>query len=456
LPRYRFQWGHLPQRLLLALCRDLLGGYEEPGPVATLRVAYGVRPSEEFIRVAWPTLLQEWLRVTKMSRERVVELLRASRRDSPVNSGHDAQMAYLRGLRNAKNLRAVVWTEFVSFGEADMRTAANRRESVNSPASVPAGGRKKRRSNPRTSKSAETSRTPTSPPPTINRTPNVTAQIDNPILNGPYTQPDRYYEIGPQGPTGEIRDGRRPSESFIPIAITKKGKGEGVQEEIDFDLTGERREKNSLINDLRREVEKWRRGGHYDGVTAISRKLLQHWADPARENRVLFCQREAAETAIFLTEVAGRNGVTDWRKRLEPENEAHNSGLPRIALKMATGSGKTIVMAMLIAWQTLNKGQSPRDARFTNRFLIVTPGITIRDRLRVLLPADTGNYYDLRDLIPSDLKGGLEHARIAITNYHAFQLKDAKEVRGVARNTRLLLKGDRRDDPFKESPKAMV
>lgn len=279
--------------------------------------------------------------------------------------------------------------------------------------------------------------------------------IENPILNSPYDQPDRYFEIGPDGPTGEIREGRRPSESFIPIAITKKGKDTG-QAEFDLDTAGERRDRNTLINDLRRDLERWRRGGQYQGVTPISRKLLQHWADPSRENRVLFCQREAAETAIFLTEVAGRSGVTDWRRRLEPENEAHNDGLPRVALKMATGSGKTVVMAMLIAWQTLNKVQSPRDVRFSSRFLIVTPGITIRDRLRVLLPEDPENYYDLRDLIPADLKGGLEHARIAITNFHAFLLKDAREVRGVARNTRLLLKGDRKDDPFKESPQAMV
>lgn len=280
--------------------------------------------------------------------------------------------------------------------------------------------------------------------------------IDNPILNSPYEQPDRYYHIGRQGPTGEVRDGRRPSESFIPIAVSKKGKGEGTQVEFDFDATGERREHNSLINDLRRDLERWRRGGEYRGATAISRKLLQHWADHTRENRVLFCQREAAETAIFLTEVAGRGGVTDWRRRLEPENAAHNSGLPRAALKMATGSGKTVVMAMLIAWQTLNKVQSPRDARFTNRFLVVAPGITIRDRLRVLLPEDPENYYDLRDLIPADLKGGLEHARIVITNYHAFQLKDAKEIRGIAKNTRLLLKGNRTEDAFKETPQAMV
>lgn len=283
----------------------------------------------------------------------------------------------------------------------------------------------------------------------------MTSAIDSPILNSPYEQPDRHYVIGPQGPSGEIRDGRRPSESFIPIAVTKKGKG-GEQATFDFDATGERRERNSLINDIRRDVARWRMSGEFPGVTPITRKLLQHWADPIRENRVLFCQREAAETAVFLTEVAGRHGYTDWRKRLELENEAHNSRLPRAALKMATGSGKTVVMAMLIAWQTLNKMYSPRDARFTDRFLIVTPGITIRDRLRVLLPEDTENYYDLRGLVPDDLRGGLSRARIVITNYHAFGLKDAKEIRGVARNTRLLLKGDRTEDAFKETPAAMV
>jgi type III restriction enzyme len=283
----------------------------------------------------------------------------------------------------------------------------------------------------------------------------VTEAIANPILNSPYAPPDRYYEVGPKGPTGEIRHGRRPSESFIPIAISKKGK-DGSQAEFDFDATGERRRRYTLINDLRRDVERWRIGSEYLGVTPISRKLLQHWADPERENRVLFCQREAAETAIFLSEVAGRKGITDWRQRLEPENDVYNCGLPRIAMKMATGSGKTVVMAMLIAWQSLNKAQAPRDARFANRFLIVAPGITIKDRLRVLLPEDTENYYDLRDLLPADLKGGLDQARIVITNYHAFLPRDAKEIRNIARNTRLLLRGDRTDDPFKETPQAMV
>jgi len=124
----------------------------------------------------------------------------------------------------------------------------------------------------------------------------VSESIANPILNPPYDSPDRHFEIGPYGPTGQVKLGRRPSESFIPIAPTRKGrKGPAgdVQEELDLDVTGERREKNTLINDLRREVERWRHSG-YDRVTPTSRKLLQHWADDTRENRVLFCQREAA------------------------------------------------------------------------------------------------------------------------------------------------------------------
>jgi type III restriction enzyme len=123
---------------------------------------------------------------------------------------------------------------------------------------------------------------------------------------------------------------------------------------------------------------------------------------------------------------------------------------------MATGTGKTIVMAMLIAWQTANKAFSPRDARFTDRFLIVTPGITIRDRLRVLLPADDANYYRQHDLVPPDLWPTLADASISITNFHTFLLRDAKEIRGVAGNTRKLLTAGKAVDPFKETAEQMV
>src|SRR5207253_10578594 len=166
-----------------------------------------------------------------------------------------------------------------------------------------------------------------------------------------------------------------------------------------------------------------------------SRKLMQYWSDSSRENRVLFCQREAAETAIYLAESAGRRGEPDFRTRIAEHNRIHNDSLPRVALKMATGSGKTVVMAMVIAWQTINKVFSPQDARFAKRFLVVTPGITIRDRLRVLLPEDAGNYYRERDLVPPELWVALQEAQMVITNYHAFLPRDAKEISGVAANT---------------------
>ena len=284
--------------------------------------------------------------------------------------------------------------------------------------------------------------------------------LANPIINPPYAVPTRHFEIGPSGPTGTVIESRRPSESYIPVAPVRKGRAKGADQSVQeaLTLTHEQVVKNTLIDELRGEVAVWR-NRRYDGVTPISRKLLEHWADPDRDNRVLFAQREAAETAIFLAEVSGRKTsygmIRDWRTELGEVNDEHNAGLPRVALKMATGSGKTVVMAMLIAWQTLNKVTSPRDPRFVSRFLVVTPGITIRDRLRVLQPGDPGNYYDLRDLIPADLRGQLGKAQILITNYHAFLLKDSREIKGVSSTTRRILTQGK-NDPFKETEPAMV
>ncbi len=284
--------------------------------------------------------------------------------------------------------------------------------------------------------------------------------LSNPILNSPYEPPKAHFVLGPNGPTGEVKTGRRPSESFIPVPMSRKKRGRRridpaelaqQQEMLDlFDTTGERRERNQLINDIRYRVELWRVRG-YTWVTPISRKLLNHWADETREDRILFCQREAVETAIYLAEVAGRHGEPDFRALIGPENDEHNNGLPRVALKMATGTGKTVVMCMIIVWQTTNKAFSPRDRRFTNRFLVLTPGITIRDRLRVLLPHDETNYYDLRGLVPHDLRTVLDDAAIIITNYHTFLPKTAKEMQGIAKNTRLLLTSGKETNPFLET-----
>ena len=189
----------------------------------------------------------------------------------------------------------------------------------------------------------------------------------------------------------------------------------------------------------------------------MTRRLLEYWTDPERDNPVLFCQLEAAETAIYLAEAAQKAGDAWIRNELERQNEEHNARLNRIALKMATGTGKTIVMAMLIAWQTLNKVASPNDARFAKRFLIVTPGLTIRDRLRVLRPEHEENYYKLRDLVPADLKGDLSQARIVITNFHALQRRETKQGQGIAKTSKELLAGySGAPSPFLESWGQMV
>jgi type III restriction enzyme len=286
--------------------------------------------------------------------------------------------------------------------------------------------------------------------------------LANPVINSPYDEPSRHFALDESGhPTGEITESRRPSEFFVPVPKPKKGKGRNTaQTQLAFDLTEEKVERNDAIDQLRDELRRWRQLG-YPGVTPISRKLLEHWANPNRENRILFAQREAAETAIYLAEVAGKDKYASrtaahWQGTLEAQNATHNSGLPRRALKMATGSGKTVVMCMLIAWQSLNKSHSPHDSRFTQRFLVVTPGITIRDRLRVLQPGDPNNYYDTRGLIPPDLRQQLNSAAIAIVNYHQFMARDSKEIKGIASGTRKLLLAGKTEDPFKESPQAVI
>ena len=151
---------------------------------------------------------------------------------------------------------------------------------------------------------------------------------------------------------------------------------------------------------------------------------MLHWREPSRARRLFFCQREAIETLIYLTEVA----PTRFRKQIEDENAKANPGLYRLASKMATGSGKTTVMAMIIAWQSVNKARRPNSKFFTDAFLIIAPGITIKDRLQVLNPSNPENVFETLNLIPLDMLEGLRKARIVITNYHAFMLREKVQV----------------------------
>jgi type III restriction enzyme len=224
--------------------------------------------------------------------------------------------------------------------------------------------------------------------------------IENPILNSPFAEPNRHFRFGEQGITDEIVEGRRESSYFIPIPQARK---KTQQIAFDTEWTRDRIQENDFINRVRARVGLWRRGG-FVGVTSTTFHLLQHWQNPEREHKLFFCQCEALQTAIYIGEVARKYGDVWIENELKRFNADANPLLYRIALKMATGSGKTVVMAMLIAWQALNKLADPRDARFSDTFLIVTPGITIRDRLRVLLPSDPRNYYREHDVVPPELR----------------------------------------------------
>ena len=274
--------------------------------------------------------------------------------------------------------------------------------------------------------------------------------IENPVINSPFDEPKRHFRFTDDGITDEITPARRISEYFVPIPPSRK---KGKQAQIAFnEWTNDRREENRFINRVRDRVSMWRDGG-YAGVTRTTGRLLEQWTDTNREPRLFFCQIEALETIIYINEVSSKFGDKWIENDLERFNQSANPLLNRTAFKMATGSGKTVVMAMLIAWQALNKLANPKDARFSDTFLIITPGITIKDRLRVLLPSDPDNYYKHWDIAPRDMMEQLGRIKVVITNYHAFLQREKVSAGKV---TKAILNKDSQESAFKESPDEMV
>jgi type III restriction enzyme len=280
------------------------------------------------------------------------------------------------------------------------------------------------------------------------------------ILNSPYEYPRCHWELDDTGqPTQKVIPLRRTASFITPIPKPRKRKGQAKQTSFLFnELSTQEQEYDhtALINAVRREVDKWRRipNPNHWRVTPETARLLQHWRHHEFAGfRPFFCQIEAIETAIWLTEVAPQMGKAErsFLQDLANANKEANPELMRLALKLATGAGKTTVMAMLIAWQTINAVRKPNSKKFTRGFLVVTPGITIRDRLRVLMPNDPESYYKSRELVPGDMLDDLNKAKIVITNYHAFKLR---ERMALSKGGRLLLqgRGARRWRPWK--PKA--
>jgi type III restriction enzyme len=264
--------------------------------------------------------------------------------------------------------------------------------------------------------------------------------IENPVINSAFEEPGKYFLFDDEGITNTVVDGRRPSSYFVPVPRPKRF---GKQITFDTEWTDDRIEENRDVNRIRERVALWRRGG-YVHITRTTRRLLEYWRNPERERRLFFCQIEALETAIYITEVARKVGDGWIDNHLDEVNRAANPLLTRTALKMATGSGKTVVMAMLIAWQTLNKRADRQAVHFSDAFLVVTPGITIRDRLRVLRPEEPDNDYRVMDLVPPDLFGELGQAKIVITNFHSFQPRDTS---GASKLAKAVLKNDMTETP---------
>jgi len=281
--------------------------------------------------------------------------------------------------------------------------------------------------------------------------------IENPVINSPFEEPRRHFRFDDEGITNDIVRDRRVSCYFIPIAQPRK-KGPKGQMVFETEWTKDRIEENKTVNAIRRQVKTWREGRYTADVTRVTARLLEYWRSPDRSRRLFFCQIEALETLTYIAEVARKVGDTWIENDLRRFNEDANPGLLRIASKMATGSGKTVVMAMLIAWQTLNKLANPQDARFTDSFLVVTPGITIRDRLRVLLPSDPGNYYRAMEIVPPDLMDQMQQAKIIITNFHAFLPREKVKAGKLTKD--ILAGGDRKTSgnpsAFTESEGEMV
>ncbi len=240
------------------------------------------------------------------------------------------------------------------------------------------------------------------------------ASIDQLIINSPYEEPGQYWSYDRESRLFDRKEGRRPAGYVIASESSKAFDDPGIFIEI------------PLVNEIRRRVKAWREHPSlpYAGVTGITRRLLDHWNNAEeRESyrRLFFCQLEAMETLIWLLEA--------------PEAEKVGVDIPsdgglfkRLCSKMATGSGKTIVMAMLISWQVLNKVTYPQDSRFSKNIFVVAPGLTVKNRLQVLYPSAQPNYYDEFNIVPSGLKEKLRQGKVLVRNWHTLHWETEEKI----------------------------
>lgn len=234
--------------------------------------------------------------------------------------------------------------------------------------------------------------------------------IDKLIINSPFKEPAEYWKYDEETREPVRTKGRRPAGYIIAADKARSMSDPGRFISL------------PLVNQLRERVSKWREAG-YPGATGITKRLLHHWHDDSqRDYQFFFCQLEAIETLIWILEA--------------PEAEKTGIAIPsdggpfqRYCSKLATGTGKTIVMAMLIAYQVLNKVNNHADARFSKHILIIAPGLTVKNRLQVLHPAGNGeSYYDQFHIVPPGLHESLLQGQVLIQNWHALAWDTPEQI----------------------------
>lgn len=263
--------------------------------------------------------------------------------------------------------------------------------------------------------------------------------VENPILCSPYMEPEQHWLYDTRTGVPSKTPGRRPASYWFKTERTG-----GAQMDL---FAEEERDDLPLVNALREDVRNWRESG-WENASETTKKLLRHWWREDRGRRLFFCQVEAVETIIYLREILamgkkprktpkltledfntlgrGENPrPKDWVARVAQHpkladipNEAGRKAIHRYACKMATGSGKTVVMSMLIAWAFCNRGTKPGDPRYPRRALVLCPNLTIKERLNVLRPGDPNNYYEMFDIVPSTLRTELAKGKVLVTNWH--------------------------------------
>lgn len=238
----------------------------------------------------------------------------------------------------------------------------------------------------------------------------MTKPIERLIVNSAYSEPHQHWKYSLEKEEFVLETGRRPAGYFVSEQGSNQYNDIGRFVEL------------PQVNDIRGRVKRWRSLG-YPGVTGVTKKLLDHWNDSEqRTYPFFFCQMDAIETLIWLTEAPDS-------EKIGIEIDQGDNEFKRICSKMATGTGKTTVMAMLIAWQILNKVTYPQDKRFSKNIFIVTPGLTVKSRLAVLIPSNPSNYYDAFNIVPFSLKEKFNQGKVLVQNWHNLSWDDEATIR---------------------------